>query len=60
VEVTASTAEVAPRRLPVTPVSTNHVTVAGASLPSAGTWTIEVTAIQAGVPLVFTTEVPIR
>ena len=60
VEVTASTTDVAPRRLPVTPVSTNHVTVAGASLPSAGPWTIEVTAIQAGVPLVFTTEVPIR
>ncbi len=60
VEVTASTTDVEPRRLPVTPVSTNHVTVAGASLPSAGTWTIEVTAIQAGVPLVFTTEVPIR
>ena len=60
VEVTASTTDVEPRRLPVTPVSTNHVTVAGALLPSAGTWTIEVTAIQAGVPLVFTTEVPIR
>jgi copper transport protein len=60
VQVTASTSGVPARRLPVTPVSTNHVTVAGASLPSAGTWTIEVTAIRAGVPLVFTSEVPIR
>jgi hypothetical protein len=40
-------------------VSVNHVTVAGASLPSAGTWTVEVTAVQAGEPLVFTFEVPI-
>jgi copper transport protein len=59
VQVTAGTAEVPPRRLQVTPVSTNHVTVAGASLPSAGTWTVEVTAVQAGEPLVFTIEVPI-
>ena len=30
-----------------------------ASLPSPGTWTVEVTAVQAGQPLVFTFEVPI-
>ena len=60
VQVTASTGGVPARRLPATPVSTNHVTVAGASLPSAGTWTIEVTAVRAGVPLVFRSEVPIR
>jgi len=60
VQVTASTSDVPARSLPVTPVSTNHVTVPGASLPSAGTWTIEVTAVRAGVPLVFTSEVPIR
>lgn len=59
VQVTAGTADVPPRRLQVTPVSTNHVTVAGASLPSAGTWTVEVTAVQAGEPLIFTFEVPI-
>jgi copper transport protein len=59
VQVTAGTADVPPRRLRVTPVSVNHVTVAGASLPSAGTWTVEVTAVQAGEPLVFTFEVPI-
>jgi copper transport protein len=59
VQVTAGTTGVPPRRLQVTPVSTNHVTVAGASLPSPGTWTVEVTAVQAGQPLVFTFEVPI-
>lgn len=59
VQVTAGTTGVPPRRLQVTPVSTNHVTVAGASLPSPGTWTVEVTAVQAGRPLVFTFEVPI-
>jgi len=59
VQVTAGTTDVPPRRLQVTPVSTNHVTVAGASLPSPGTWTVEVTAVQAGQPLVFTFEVPI-
>ena len=59
VQVTAATTDVPARRLQVTPVTTNHVTVAGASLPSAGTWTVEVTAVQAGEPLVFTFEVPI-
>jgi copper transport protein len=59
VQVTAATTGVPARRLQVTPVSTNHVTVAGASLPSSGSWTIEVTAVQAGEPLEFTFEVPI-
>jgi copper transport protein len=59
VQVTAGTNDFPPRRLQVTPVSTNHVTVAGASLPSPGTWTVEVTAVQAGQPLIFTFEVPI-
>jgi copper transport protein len=59
VQVTAGTTGVPPRRLPVTPISTDHVTVSGASLPSAGTWTIEVTAVRAGEPLVYGFEVPI-
>ncbi len=59
VQVTAGTTDVPPRRLQVTPVSTNHVTVAGASLPSAGTWTVEVTAVHGGEPVTFTLEVPI-
>jgi copper transport protein len=59
VQVSVGTADVPARVLPVTPVTTNHVTVSGASLPSAGTWTVEVTAVQAGRPLTFTFEVPI-
>jgi hypothetical protein len=59
VQVTAATTDVPARRLQVTPVTPDHVTVAGASLPSPGTWTIEVTAVQSGEPLVFTFEVPI-
>ena len=59
VQVEAGTTDVPARRLQITPVSTNHVTVAGASLPSAGTWTVEVTAVQAGEALIFTFEVPI-
>jgi len=60
VQVTAATADVPARRLTVTPILPNHVTVTGASLPSPGTWTIEVTAVRQGVPLLFTFEVPIR
>lgn len=59
VQVEAGTTDVPARRLQATPVSTNHVIVAGASLPSAGTWTVEVTAVQAGEALIFTFEVPI-
>lgn len=59
VQVTAGTAGVPSRRLPVTPISTDHVTVSGASLPSAGSWTVEVTAVRAGEPLVYSFEVPI-
>jgi copper transport protein len=59
VQVTVGTADVPPRVLQVTPITTNHVTVAGASLPSPATWTVEVTAVQAGRPLTFTFEVPI-
>ena len=60
VQVTASTQGVPARRLTVTPILPNHVTVSGASLPSPGAWTIEVTAVVQGAPLVFTFEVPIR
>ena len=60
VQVTAGTDGVPPRRLTVTPILPNHVTVSGASLPSPGQWDIEVTAVRQGTPLVFTFEVPIR
>lgn len=43
----------------MTPVTADHVTVAGASLPSPGTWTVAVTAVRAGTPLDFTFEAPI-
>jgi hypothetical protein len=46
--------------LPVTSVTANHVSVTGATLPSSGTRTIEVTAERAGTPLVSSFEVPIR
>jgi copper transport protein len=59
VEVSATTTGVPARRLPVTPVTADHVAVAGASLPSPGTWTVAVTAVRAGTPLDFTFEVPI-
>src|ERR671910_1452485 len=59
VEVSATTTGVPARRLPVTPVTADHVTVAGASLPSPGTWTVAVTAVRAGSPQDFTFEVPI-
>lgn len=60
VQVTASAEGVPARRLTVTPILPDHVTVSGASLPSPGAWTIEVTAVVRGTPLVFTFEVPIR
>jgi hypothetical protein len=55
----SATTAVPARGLPVTPVTADHVTVAGGSLPSPGTWTIAVTAVRAGTPLDFTFEVPI-
>ena len=58
-EVSATTTGVPARRLPVTPVTADHVAVAGASLPTPGTWTVAVTAVRAGTPLDFTFEVPI-
>jgi copper transport protein len=60
VQVTASTDGVPARRLTVTPILPNHVTVSGASLPSPGAWSVEVTAVVQGTPLVFNFEVPIR
>jgi copper transport protein len=59
VQVTAATTDVPARRLEVTPLAPNHVTITGASLPSPGTWTFEVTAVSSGVPFTFTFEVPL-
>ena len=60
VEVTASTSELPPRRLEVTPVTASHVSVFGASLTAPGSWTIDVTLVSAGSPSTVSFEVPIR
>jgi copper transport protein len=60
VEVLASTGDVPPRRLTVTPISPSHVSAYGASLTSAGTWTLDISASQAGAITTFRIEVPIR
>lgn len=60
VEIRAATGAVPPRRLTVTPVTPNHVSAYGASLSSPGTWTLEISAVRAGVVTTFTIEVPIR
>ena len=44
----------------MTSVTANHVSVTGATLPSSGARTIEVSAERAGTPLVSSFEVPIR
>ena len=44
----------------MTPVTANDVSVTGATLPSSGTRTIEVTAERAGTPLVSSFEVRTR
>jgi hypothetical protein len=60
VEVTAAKGDIPARRLAVTPVTPSHVSVYGASLPSAGTWTIQTTVVRAGTPSAVTFEVLIR
>ena len=59
VEITAGTADIPPRRLDITPITSSHVSAYGASLTSPGTWTLTVTAVRAGVPVTFTIEVPV-
>lgn len=60
VEVTASTGDIPPRRLEVTPITASHVSAYGASLSSPGSWTINVTLVRAGTPTTVSFEVPIR
>lgn len=60
VEIQATTGSLPPRRLTVTPITPSHVTAYGASLSSSGTWTLEVSAAQAGSVTTLTIEVPIR
>lgn len=44
----------------MTPVTADHVSVTGATLPSSGASTTDVTAGRAGTPLVSSFEVPSR
>ena len=60
VEVTAATGDIPPRRLDITPITPSHVSAYGAALTAPGTWTITVTAVQAGTNTTTTFEVPIR
>lgn len=60
VEVTAATGDIPPRRLDVTPITPTHFSAYGAALTAPGTWTITVTAVQAGTNTTTTFEVPIR
>ena len=60
VEITAATGDLPPRRLDVVPVTTNHVSVLGASFTAPGNWTVEVTLVRSGAPTTITFEVPIR
>jgi copper transport protein len=60
-EVTVSREGIPPRRLEgVTPISPDHASVDGASLPSPGTWTVAVTTITDTTPRQFSFEVPLR
>ena len=60
VEVTAAVGDIPARRLTVTPFTPSHVSLLDASLSSPGTWVLQVTAVEAGLPATFTLEVPLR
>ncbi|QYG95006.1 copper resistance protein CopC/CopD [Iamia sp. SCSIO 61187] len=60
-EITVSRDGIPPRRLDgVTPISPDHASVYGASLPSPGTWTVAVTTVTDTTPRQFSFEVPLR
>lgn len=59
-EVAVSREGVPERKLPVEQISPDHAVVYGASLPTPGTWEVEVTTVRVGVPRQFRFEVPIR
>ncbi len=46
------------RKLPVEQISPDHAVVYGASLPTPGTWEVDVTTVRVGVPRQFHFEVP--
>lgn len=57
-ELKVSTSGVAPRAVPVTPITANHGAATGVQL-TKGTWTIDVTIVSGGVPSKVTFTVPI-
>ncbi|MGI8939662.1 MAG: hypothetical protein ACR2JF_15900 [Iamia sp.] len=48
------------RKLTVEQISPDHAVVYGASLPTPGTWEVDVTTVRVGVPRQYTFEVPVR
>lgn len=58
-ELQISTNDVAPRAVPVTPITANHGSATGVHLTS-GDWRFELTVVSDGVPSRTTFEVPVR
>lgn len=58
-ELRISTAGVAPRTVPVTPITASHGTASAVQLTS-GRWTFELTIVSGGVPSSTRFEVPVR
>lgn len=59
-EVSAGREGVPERKLAVEQISPDHAVVYGASLPTPGTWEVDVTTVRVGVPRQYTFEVPVR
>jgi hypothetical protein len=58
-QITAATGDIPPRRLDLVLATSSPGSVLGATVGSAGTWTLQVIASSAGTPMTFTVEVPI-
>lgn len=59
-ELRISTRGIAPRVVPVTPVTTNHGSASGIQMTKPGTWKLELTIVSGGVPASTTFEVPVN
>lgn len=60
-EVTVAREGIPARKLDgVTPISPDHASVYGASLPTPGTWTVDVTTVTLSTTAQFSFEVPVR
>ncbi|HPU38934.1 MAG TPA: hypothetical protein PLS63_05130, partial [Microthrixaceae bacterium] len=57
-ELKVSTKAVAPRAVPITPITSNHGAATGVQL-TKGTWTFDLTIVSGGVPSKTTFTVPI-